>query len=363
MIRHVDRFTELASLIPGLVKLPPAAAPRRPYWCDRQLAIALDGPQGRVERILDKPFARFGGHADSEFVLRDPRVAGGSLYVHATEAGVYYVGLPRAGLARRLSGWFRADAPVAFGPYAVSARLLGPVGGRDDVPPDLNAKGTIRSPHPLIAVSLGGEEVATCRLNRRLTILGSHPSSNVQFKSERVSDCQLVLYWARGSLWAIDLLGPHRTTRQGLAIDAVRLEQGQPLSFGDVEISYSGCQRASAGSRGGEPLGVGPASKDGALPGAIALLPAQPREPRPMVPLRTDDFVEVPGAGAVVEEDLDDLFARVTGRMIEAGASAAVRRRRRRWVYTILSGALAGAGIVLAFGYAGQIARWWLNMR
>jgi len=342
------------------VAAPPA------YWCAHWLVVSVEGPEGRIERIIQKPLARLGNHAGCEIVLGDPRVVGRSLYLHATDAGVYCVRLPRSVGGRGwIARWLRPNEVARFGPYRIVARLAGADTSSVSPPRDLGAKGTIPPPHPLLAVSIGGEELATCRLTRRLTILGSHPSSNIQLKNAGVSESQLALYWTPESLWAIDLLGRFATLMRGRPIEAVRLEEHQTLSLGEIEVTHLPDPNVRGALAADNVRDASTAIAPGLLQEMIAApsdsdpLPEREKE-RTGSPLSCP--VELPPSPRVAPgEDPDALFARITDRLIETAQDTLTRRRRLCWLAASLSCALGGAGIALAYRYAGALARWWIE--
>jgi hypothetical protein len=212
---------------------------RPEYWCDRSLLVTLDGPDGRRIIRVEKPFARIAAHEASEVVLQDHRIAGQSLYLHATESGVFYLVLPRSTPGRPSpAGWLQPKQQIPFGPYLVSAQLADQKEDPPSVPePDLTARGAIADPRPLVAVSLDDHELATCRLSRRLTVLGSHRSSNVQLKGGHVCDTHAILYWSNPTLWVVDLLSPVGTLFEGRPIEAMRLPEGESIVLGNVTLT------------------------------------------------------------------------------------------------------------------------------
>lgn len=223
---------------------------RPEYWCNRSLLVTLDGPDGRRIVRVEKPFARLGSHEDSEVVLQDEQIAGQSLYLHATELGVFCLGLPRSTHGHRSpSGWLRPDQQIPFGPYHVCARLADQEGDHQPAPEfDFTARGAIADPRPLMAVSFDNRELATCRLSRRLTVLGSHRSSNIQLKGGHVSDTHAILYWSHPTLWVVDLLGPVGTLFEGRRIEATQLPEGESIKLGNVTLTHCSPFRGHGGA-------------------------------------------------------------------------------------------------------------------
>jgi len=57
------------------------------HWCDRTIQVTVDGPAGRCERTIDRPYARIGSHRSADVVLKGcPRRA---FYLHATSRGLF----------------------------------------------------------------------------------------------------------------------------------------------------------------------------------------------------------------------------------------------------------------------------------
>ncbi|HEV3345133.1 MAG TPA: hypothetical protein VG125_32450, partial [Pirellulales bacterium] len=120
-----------------------------PLWSAQRLAVEVDGPDGHLEVLVDKPFARVGRDQRSEVPISDGRLFPCHVYLHATDEGVYYVGLA----PDVASGWLLPSEDVQVGPFRLRARLID---GKPDrpLPMDLQAKrtGVSQVPH-LRAVS------------------------------------------------------------------------------------------------------------------------------------------------------------------------------------------------------------------
>src|SRR5262245_4431393 len=92
-------------------------------WCTKHLTVRVSAPDGSRQVIVRQPFARVGSHPECDIVL--PGIERRSLYLHATNAGVFCLDLgahtkfPVAASSR----WLKPDQPVTVGPYTLAAEL------------------------------------------------------------------------------------------------------------------------------------------------------------------------------------------------------------------------------------------------
>ncbi|MBN1911920.1 MAG: hypothetical protein JW818_19520 [Pirellulales bacterium] len=355
------------------------ATPRR-YWCENGLVVVVDTPQGQRVCQVDKPLARLGDGPDCEVALPAEEETEQGLYLHATETGVYAVGLGQSVRERGpLGRWLIPEETVTLGEYRISAQLTTEPRNGKPTPPDLGARSTIPAPRPCLVVSVDGEELAACRLSRRLTILGSHGASNVRIRSRSIAPVQLAFYWNAGVLWCIDLTGAGEARWRGRPFDAVRLVVGDSVVVGDVRIALEGSAAARSNgkrdrigaavdsdlevSRTVLSVGVEP------RPSSVANGDAQPTDPSSdTIPAeddcetsidRRDDHPEPTLSDEPDHEDPDALFDRVTDRMLELEHQAARQRGVVRIVLAMVSVLVALGGSLAAFHYAGPLLRSW----
>jgi len=216
-----------------------AVTTRARYWCDRKLLITLDGPEGRSSTTIERPFARVGSHESSEIVLRDKRVRPRSLYLHATEGGIFCVNLAPSYFGKPSSrGWLHPEQRLTLGPYQLSARLSEDVQTPGDSGSDLEAKGSAVAPFPVVAATVQDEEIGRRLLTRQLTLIGRHRSSKIRLTSHTVSASHCVMYWDSGTLWVVDLLSGNGTQLDGQPVDVVELPLGCCLKLGHVDLTY-----------------------------------------------------------------------------------------------------------------------------
>ena len=210
------------------------------YWCARSIVVTVEGPDGRFSATIDKPFARIGSHDSSEVVLSHKDVAQRCVYLHATDAGVLCIRLAASGSEREevRDGWLAPDQIVEIGPYRITVQLADwPV--EAEVPqPDLEAPDS-EPPHPQLAIVHRGRTVAHYPLRRRLTVVGRGGRSTLQLADARVSATHCVLYREADKLWAIDLLSSNGTLLAGRPLQAARVEPGESLALGNVELVYT----------------------------------------------------------------------------------------------------------------------------
>ena len=95
------------------------------YWCEQGLEITVDGPEGRFCVKVEKPFARVGRHESSEVVLPNKRAPHRGLYLHATEAGIFYVRLASSSSKndQGAQGWLAPGQILNVGPYQITVQL------------------------------------------------------------------------------------------------------------------------------------------------------------------------------------------------------------------------------------------------
>jgi len=213
------------------------------YWCNRGLAITVQGPDSRQRIEIDKPFARLGSHDLSEVLIPDKGVARRKLYFHATDDGVFFVDLTRvASATSRPRGWLSPDDCIKLGPYRVWAELIPPATGqggpRGETPADLEANGTAAEPQPVMVMSVHGKEIARRDLTRRLTVLGRRRPSTLRVTSRSVSATHCVLYWESGILWVVDLLSGNGTRLQGQRIEVAQFPPAASLKIGRAEFRH-----------------------------------------------------------------------------------------------------------------------------
>ena len=115
------------------------------FWCDRQLTVRVQGPDGGRTIDVGKPYARIGSHQRAEVILEGPGVPKLGLYLHATKQGIFCTPLgksPRdtgrngevdnqqsagnngdAGSngAERTGHWLSTDRPIILGDYEIYA--------------------------------------------------------------------------------------------------------------------------------------------------------------------------------------------------------------------------------------------------
>src|SRR4051794_19709494 len=92
-------------------------------WCNKRLTVLVDGPEGRLHCPLSGPYARLGSHPASDVVL--PGAPKRSLYLHATDAGIYCVNLREHGNVKpeRLGRWLTPDSTITIDGYRLTVQL------------------------------------------------------------------------------------------------------------------------------------------------------------------------------------------------------------------------------------------------
>ena len=232
-------------------------------WSDRNLAVTVEDADGACRTVrVATPYARIGSHDRAEVVLAGADISPCHLYLHATDEGIYCLGLAGSGP----TGWLSSERPIQVGRYRICAAF------DDDGPPprasehNPAAKDSIAAPLPRLRIRLTGDKKHAFELNlrRQLTVMGRHAPSTLCVHHSTVSRTHAVLFWDGRSLWAIDLLGANGIRRDGEPLDAGLLEASQRIALGDVRCRYLGAgsnasesgeaRESSAGSLSAEPV-------------------------------------------------------------------------------------------------------------
>ena len=211
------------------------------YWCDKGLVITVEGPEGRRQVEVDKPFARLGSHKSSEVLIRSKHISRRRFYFHATDEGVFCVNLSHLKAADDQSrGWLDPDDTIKMGPYRISARLAGPAEAQppSKTRPDLEVRGSAAEPRPLLAMSIKGKEIDEREVKRQLTLLGRRVPSTLRITSYSVSSTHCMLYWNSGVLWVVDLFSLNGTRLHGSRVDVAEFPPGDTLTVGRAELLH-----------------------------------------------------------------------------------------------------------------------------
>src|SRR5688572_23756549 len=94
-------------------------------WCTQHLIVTVDSPSGSRESPIAQPFARVGSDPRSEVVIEDASVAPRSLYLHATDEGVFCLYLDVDVDADGKGRWLAGETIIPLGAYRLQARLAG----------------------------------------------------------------------------------------------------------------------------------------------------------------------------------------------------------------------------------------------
>ena len=214
-------------------------------WCDRQVTVRVQGPDG--ERTIDvgKPYARIGSHPQADVILEGPDVPKIGLYCHATERGIYGVHLSRSPSLAAANGfersgmWLSNERSVVLGDHRIYATFTyGPPPQWQGLP-RLDAKGSSAVPVPVVAVLVNDQRRAVYRAYRSLTVVGRDVPSALRLKSEFISTTHCVLYWHEGQLWFVDLLSSNGTEKRGRRREVDRLQLGKAIKVGDVWLGFA----------------------------------------------------------------------------------------------------------------------------
>ena len=202
------------------------------YWCDRKILVTIDGPHRHSTIRIEKPFARIGSHPESDIVLDHDDVDKRSLYLHATDAGIFCFGLSAA--QSDLRGWMDPNEAVAVGPYWISAQLTDPV-ELSDQDPDADVF-ALTEPSPLLLVRCDGNAAGEFHLKRRLSILGRKAPCKLRLQGQEISGAHCVFFVDSQQTWVIDLLSTAGTIVRGKPCEAERIEDDDRVSVANVEL-------------------------------------------------------------------------------------------------------------------------------
>jgi pSer/pThr/pTyr-binding forkhead associated (FHA) protein len=243
----------------------PVTIEQQQLWCNRQLHLAIEGPQGRSEVVIGRPFARLGRNPASDVVLDSPWVAKRSLYLHATDEGVFcFYFQPEETSVPHIGQWLAPQQPVLVGPYRIFARLEGdqpaaPAGA------GLDAWGTAAGPFPVFRIYSEGKLLDKRRFRARLNLVGRRHECALQVKGQEVSAFHCALYWHEGRMWCIDLNSSNGTLLNGHSASCAEVRLGDTLEIGEFQLHFHRLSRG--GSRGlARPLADEPAVRAETLP-------------------------------------------------------------------------------------------------
>jgi hypothetical protein len=295
------------------------------YWSSRGMVITVEGPYGRFCATIEKPFARIGAHGSSEVVLSHKDVPPRSVYLHATDAGVFYVHLTATDADREEDrcGWLAPDQIIEVGPYRLAAQLTDGPAKTEVPPPDFETPDDV-VPYPLLLIVRGGRPVAHFPLRRPLTVVGRGRRSTLPLPDVRISSVHCVLYREGYKLWAIDLLSSNGTLLNGLPLEAARVAPGESLVVGDMELVYMRSQEHAMANGG---AGVC----------TTAVLCDEDDCGR-----REEEEL----SNVLMDDNLDDLTRHVTCRMIQFERQARWRRRLLTAAVALLVLSLVAGAVV-----------------
>ncbi len=219
------------------------------FWCSRRLLVTVEGPQGKTVMPLARPFARIGRQPGSDIVLSSSWVAKRSLYLHATDEGVFCFYLqPEETHTQRLGYWLAPSEPLLVGPYKISACLEGDAPGPAPVLAALDEWGSAPPPYPVFQIYSGGKLRDKRKFRARLNLIGRRHECALQIKGQLVSAFHGCLYWHQARLWYVDLASSNGTSLNGSAIDCGEVRVGDQLVVGEFSLQF---QRLSRGTSQG----------------------------------------------------------------------------------------------------------------
>ncbi|HUE69517.1 MAG TPA: FHA domain-containing protein [Pirellulaceae bacterium] len=209
------------------------------YWCTRRLLVTVEGPQGQSVVPLARPFARIGRQRGSDIVLESPWVAKRSVYLHASDEGVFCVYMqPEETNTQRMGYWIGLGEPLLVGPYRISATLEGDPPGLAPAFTPLDEWGSASPPYPVFQVYSGGKLRDKRKFRARLNLIGRRHECALQIKGQQVSAFHGVLYWHQSRLWYVDLASSNGSSVNGVAIDCAEIRVGDRLDAGEFTLLF-----------------------------------------------------------------------------------------------------------------------------
>ncbi len=208
-------------------------------WSQRGLIVTVEDAEGvpRTVRIAS-PFARVGSDPRAELVLAGAEILPCHLYLHATDEGIYCLGLGN----QAPTGWLTPKLRIEIGNYRIKA------GFDDDGPPprkldhDPRAKDSVGGSTPRLRLRLTGDKrhAFETSLRRRLTIVGRQAPSTLCIHHPTISRTHAAIFWDGRSLWIVDLLSANGIRRDGEPLKVGSLAVSQRLAVGDVRCRFLG---------------------------------------------------------------------------------------------------------------------------
>jgi pSer/pThr/pTyr-binding forkhead associated (FHA) protein len=230
---------------------------------------------GAGARVLEQPFAVIGRDPRCDVVLDHPEVSPRHVYLQIVNGRLLYIDLgSRSGVShagkRRKVGWLARDEALRIGPYRV--RLHGGDSARGDAPslPAADAAMAFEDGRVLdaMALELSHRAVRSSRCEARsgLALIGSGADCPVRLVDPSVATYHAALLRAPAGAWVVDLLGEGGIRRDGQAVRAAKLVEGDAIQLGHSVMRVAGTAPA---------------------PAPVAITPAI--EPPPPAPLVQDD--------------------------------------------------------------------------
>jgi pSer/pThr/pTyr-binding forkhead associated (FHA) protein len=225
-------------------------SPVSDFWCSRRLLVTVDGPDGQSVFPLDRPVARIGRDSGSDIVVNNPWVARRSLYLHATDEGVFcFYFQPEEKESPRLGFWLAPGEPVLVGPYRVSACLEGDEPGPAPALVPMDERGSVQPPIPMLHVYAGDKLCAKRRLRARLNLIGRRHQCALQLNGQQVSSFHGCFHWQYPRLWYVDLVSSNGTLRGGQKIECGEVRIGDRLEVGEFTVVFQRLSRGGAEAR------------------------------------------------------------------------------------------------------------------
>jgi len=255
-------------------------------WCDEQITVSIDGPEGQREIRVPAPLARIGAHPESDIVLIGAGVAKRAFYLHATSAGIYCLSLDiEEGNLEERARWLNPQDALTVGPYRLTARTQGAL----IAPPErvgLVLRGSSPPPLPVLNIYCGNLLKDKRRFRSQLSVLGRRPQCALQLRGARVSSFHCALFWEQRRLWCIDLLSSNGTQLNGAPLRCEEVRLNDRLEIGEFGLAYHRWSPRSSMSPGWQPSVQPDAPDDEPLSSSDAL--AEPSAVSGESPAATD---------------------------------------------------------------------------
>lgn len=214
-------------------------------WSDEHLAIEVQGPDGKSETVVPRPYAVIGALARADVRLTGDGVQKREAILLAMEGKIICRRLEAA--LDSINQELQPDDWLQLGSYRLRARITtGPQGTQEDADDSCLTAGDSKVRIPVLRVRRKGRPSVNRRLFSQLELVGRHADCEVELHCPKASQYHCVLLRDFNRLWCIDLGSGNGTFLNGQRIDCALVGLGGRLKVGDFELEFQRFSRRSA---------------------------------------------------------------------------------------------------------------------